>query len=269
MTTLCTEFQREARRISQLLRKGERAGVRLAEETITNLVLVNLSLHRSSGFDIRGYSKADEARLGADWEMWLVGYTGRLLGFRVQAKVYNPATASFDHLHYRKDASSPYQCDTLIAKAHSSWPVRVPLYALYSRAPHFALARWPCGSFSQRQELLSCAIVHARTVQKLRLAGGAKRLIDVAPHLRPWHCLVCCSGFGGNDLAARAQRWVDEVLHGPAGPETGIEARQAEGAVSDGDEIPYYVRSILDGGKPELPDDIAAVLVVRERAPAA
>src|SRR5690349_18582467 len=113
--------------------------------------------------------------------MWLIGHTGQPLGFRIQAKVYNPDTAAFDHLHYRKDAASPYQCDTLIVRAESAWPRRVPLYALYSRLPLYPRFSWPCGSFARSPALMSCAVVHARTVQQLRLKSGGRRLIDIAP----------------------------------------------------------------------------------------
>ena len=273
MGDLCKAFQTQARRVSRLLSKGNFGGVRLAEETLTNLLLLDLASQRSAEFDIRGYSKGDEAILGADWEMWIGGASGLWLPCRVQAKVLNPSTISFDHLHYRKDATSPYQCDTLIAAARRASPRRFPLYVLYARVPFGTASQyWPCGSLPRRNDLFGCSIVTATQVRTLRLQGLRHHLTDLLPGMRPWHCLVCCRGFGGADLAERAASWIASLSFPvPTGDRDFFQA--ADGFDINDDlprlagDTPQYVAALLDNRTPELPPDIGGLLVIREVAP--
>jgi hypothetical protein len=263
---LCRAFQTQARRISRLLGKGDVAGVRIAEETLTNLLLVHLSLLRSSAFDIAGFSKADEAILGADWEMWIGGYSGRWLACRIQAKVLNPKTKAFDHLHYRKDTTSPYQCDTLIAAASAPLPRRIPLYLLYTRVRGSrALLNWQCSAVPFNRELFGCSLVAADTVRALR-SGMRRSLRDLLPSMWPWHCLVCASP-QGKDLAIRARNWLaQQVTAAQVREEVGVDAPDDADLTR---EVPAYVDAVLEGLPPELPADLAGLLVIRQLSEAA
>jgi hypothetical protein len=113
-----------------LIKRGQSAGLRAAEETITNLTLIELSLIHDPGLLIRPFSRAEEHAHGGDWEMWLGGSTGSWLGLRLQAKAIDLGSSEFRHLHYRAAGASLFQSDTLIQSALDGHPPRVPLYIL-------------------------------------------------------------------------------------------------------------------------------------------
>lgn len=98
---LCEAFRKRSRSVWRLIRRGQSAGIRAAEETLTNLVLLELSLIRDPGLFARSFSSKEERIYGADWEMWLGGSTGSWLGLRLQAKAVDLKSSAFRHLHYR------------------------------------------------------------------------------------------------------------------------------------------------------------------------
>ncbi len=280
---LCEAFRARSRSVWRLIRRGQSAGIRAAEETLTNLTLLELSLVRDPGLVVRGFSKAEERVRGADWEMWLGGRAGFWLGLRLQAKAIDLRSSEFRHLHYRAPRAALFQSDALIQSALGSHPPRVPLYVLYTYAPRGRLTTWPCGSYPRDTSQFGCAIVSAFQVQVLRLKGFRRSLRDLSSHMFPWHCLVCCRAFSNGSMAERARRYLaGTVIRGDATLGVGERAPQQQeregvlGADEFGrlfqlyqgapvtDTPPEYVTTIAAGREAELPTDLSAVLVMRE-----
>lgn len=276
---LCDAFRTRSRAAWRLIRRGQAAGVRAGEETITNLTLLELSLLRSAGVVVRSFSKAQERSLGADWEMWLGGDTGSWLGLRVQAKAIDLRSLEFPHLHYRSKAAPLFQSDTLIHRALAGIPPRLPLYVLYTYAPRGVLRAWPCGSYRREAGLFGCSLVSAFQVRALRLAGGKRLLIDLAAHMYPWHCLVCCRGYAGGSLAERTAGYLSATLIAADRDGSPIDGGGSEGSLDEQEVLrlmepyrqprvserpPEYVLSLLAGREPDLPADVFAVVVMQE-----
>jgi hypothetical protein len=171
---LCGAFQGRSRAVWRLIRRGQAAGIRAAEETITNLTLIELGLVRDPQFFVLPMSRSEESITGADWEMWFGSVPGPWLGVRLQAKAIDLASFEFRHLHYRPHGA-PFQCDTLIRSALAKNPPRVPLYLLYTYAPRGYLTDWPCGSYSPKRDWFGCSVVSAFQVRLLRLAGHKRQ----------------------------------------------------------------------------------------------
>src|SRR5262249_42946186 len=133
---LCEAFRSRSRSVWRTIKRGQSAGIPAAEETLTNLTLMELSLVRSPELLVRAFTKPRERLVGADWEMWLGSGAGVWLGLRLQAKVIDLRSAEFSHLYYRTRGRPPvFQSDVLIRSSLGGSPPRVPLYVLYTHAP--------------------------------------------------------------------------------------------------------------------------------------
>src|SRR5260370_6338384 len=108
---LCRAFRSRARATWRLVRRGQRLGVRLAEDTLTNLLLVGLSAFNGPTYQIRAHSAKRESLTGADWEMWFGTLGGPWLGIRIQAKAIDLTATHFAHLHYRGKRARLFHSD--------------------------------------------------------------------------------------------------------------------------------------------------------------
>lgn len=120
----CNTFQHLAADIWTLIERSRVAGMRLKEETLTDLNMLHLKLAHPRQVIIKTFNKIEEGTTGADWEWWF-RLGSRWIGFRVQAKILDIRDDSFHHLHY--PVASPAQCDKLIAQSRIH-PARIPLY---------------------------------------------------------------------------------------------------------------------------------------------
>jgi hypothetical protein len=273
--TVCSTFRGRAFATWDLLARAAAVGSPMGEETITDLNLLELRSRHPQEVITRAFHKRAEAVEGADWEWWLTGPSGQWLGLRVQAKVIDVGTASFPHLHYRRNPRSPYQCEQLIRRALTASPRRVPIYCLYCAWPNGAVnVPWHCGSFPATDESYGCSIVSAAQVQALRRRRGGDTLSALAAHTWPWHCLVCCTGYGPGDLPHRAYAfWRQAILTGDLQLDAealggmDLDVRELIGAVELQGRPPAYVLSILEGPTIQLepPDqDLRVVSIFRE-----
>jgi hypothetical protein len=285
---LCEAFRTRARATWRLVRRGQRVGVRLAEGTLTNLLLVGLSAFNSPDYLIRAHSAKRERLTGADWEMWLGTLGGPWLGIRIQAKAIDLSAINFPHLHFKGKGAPLFQTDTLIKDALSHNPPILPLYVLYTYVPNGLSRAWPCGSFPPDSEQYGCSLVSPLVVRNLRLAGGRDALVDLQPYMSPWHCLACCRNYGAGSLAQRALAYLNGILIGNDRGTRNL-SPPGQGADSEGSlraaEIeqlsggyfehrlwgapPDYVAPILRGETVELPENLAAIVAIMEGAQAA
>jgi hypothetical protein len=178
MKPLRDAIRREAGRVWREKAQAEGLGLFVNEESITETMLLNLATtFQGSGLFVRPFSKAQEKRNGADWELWFI-QGANAVGLRVQAKRLFPS-GKYDSL---KPTGS--QIATLIKRAGKCFPVYV-FYNDPSTYRHL-LPICACGGYrapSYRGCTLSPA---ARVALAANNSASSIQAISV-----PWHCMFC------------------------------------------------------------------------------
>jgi hypothetical protein len=241
--------------------------------------LLELKLRHPHDVVIHIFTKKEEFRTGADWEWWFVGLRRNCFSFRVQAKVIDPAVGGFPHLHYCRPSDHLYQTDVLIKSALLGSYASVPLVCLYTYWPN---ARrnfpWQCGTFPVRSALRGCSVASAFAVRHLRPLPNSTHADSVLPVSRPWHCLVCCQGYGGSSLPERAASyWRNQILTTDQAASLSTEEDGAfepnqlpnlfdtYSQLAPSDDIPLHVSQLMEGAEVQRPDrDLHGLIVIRE-----
>jgi len=227
----------------------------IGEESLTDFVLLNFKKWGTGKIEVISMTCEKESKNGADWEWWLTGPSGHWLGVRVQAKVLKLTTDNYEHLHYR-NKNKQYQADLLIAAARTNGTL--PVYCMYTNwkcAPSSPLGKCLTHDASDRHYGIS--MLSPFVVQNLR-ARNTRDLNTIAPHLKPMHCLFCCSGYGEGDLPNRALNWLsrsgfyEDTQHRDSSKSFGTSEFLRE-------RPPGYVLQLFESRNPntdlELPDD--------------
>lgn len=229
----------------------------LGEETITDLVLLEIQRRHPAEIRTAKFSKYVEGRRsGADWEWWL-GAPGKWLGLRIQAKKLNSHTGRFEELAYSN--AHGRQVDLLLASSAADGVY--PLYCFYSywKSPRPAF-RWLCGSNRRSGPLMGCSLSSASEVRHL-IDTGRDTLEELGSLAFPWSCLVCCQVLAPTS-ASLPERAL-QILEGlrSQGSDRTVEIRATP---------PPYVAALIDPSTSSPtegePPDISHVLVMLEGA---
>lgn len=205
--SICDTFKSLALKTWEDIRRSRSVNFQLKEETFTDNNTLELKLRHSGQVMTKVFTKRQEGINGADWEWWFKGHSNTWIGFRVQAKILNIQTNEFEHLHYKSLATGVYQSDKLIRNALSGSIPRIPIYCLFLQTnEENVLNKWNCGTFNQLKKLYGCSLISAFTVKQLRV-NKEKHLIDIESYLKPWHCLVCCRGYGKSDFISNIEAY--------------------------------------------------------------
>ncbi len=277
--SVCSTFRRLAFETWDILASSRTVEYQPGEETLTDLNILELKKRHPTEVFTRTFSKPEEGKNGADWEWWLTGSSGQWFAFRLQAKILNLETDEFEHLHYKSSKNSSFQCDQLIRSALRSKVPLVPLYCLYSNwVSGLNVPLFPCGTFGISLDSFGCSLVSAFDIRQLRLAGNVRDLKSVIRQAFPWHCLVCCTGYGDGDLPHRAHRFWQAAIRlreitpqADAFDEAGLQGNEFsellriyEG-LSPVNEPPTHVTQLLLGELvPALDQSLGGIVVVRE-----
>ena len=267
MTSICNTFKRLALDTWDHIHRSRQINFQLKEETFTDLNMLEIKIRHSSGVKTQVFTKPQEGINGADWEWWFRGLTGTWIGFRVQAKVINLHTNEFKHLHYQSQTTQIYQCDKLIQNALTRNSPKIPLYCFYINTDNNNyLNNWSCHTVAQIKDYYGCSLTSAFKVRQLR-ASNSKHLTDLQSHLKPWHCLVCCSGYGKADFISNIQAYAKANLI----PDNDI-AKELGFSLPEEfitKEPPEYVLAILENKNNDdvLPpdDEIDGVIIILEK----
>jgi hypothetical protein len=258
---LCKAFRSLSRSAWSLLRRRREAGVKINEETITNLVILGLQELGSPQLQVRSYSKREEAKTGADWEWWL-GSTGQWVGFGSR-QVIDFESDSFEHLYYTPKGVP--QHERLLQSALFANPRRVPLYCLYTQ--------WERPVPFRRSALGGCSLLSVGVVNSLARAKS-KNLIDLYDYMTPWHQLVCPAKAKNATLPDRAlagSRGLREVkLAEPPRVRDGDETASFQSlmdAIEPTREIPVYVRTLQETDEVTIEDPTLQYVTVIEERP--
>ena len=261
IVNLCETFRERAFWTWAQLRTAHALQVHLGEESFTDFNLLEIRSRHGREVVTKTFSKPMESLLGADWEWWFTGPSSRWLGFRLQAKTIDHRHNTFEHLHYVTKAGVA-QSDLLCDRATKAKPRCIPLYCLYVHwTPAHSRPPWRCVSYSATPESYGCSLVDAFLVRSSRTEPDSRSLDYLMPHLTPWHCLVCCEGYGAGDLPTRALNFYkNQIATSGEAAQFGFEIIQ---------EPPRYVRLLLQNQLSEPPDPfLRTVTVFREAAEA-
>lgn len=261
--TLCESFRALAFATHNQLSRARAVGHQPLEETFTDVNILELKVTHPGEIYSHTFTKRQEGTNGADWEWWLTNKSRTSwLGLRVQAKVLELRSDTFPHLHYASGNPKTYQLHRL--QSESAKTGMVPLYCFYTLLTTGRVAhKHSCHSYPFAPEFWGCSIAPAQHVAKLQAKNRTNDLCSVISGAAPWHCLVCCQGYGGNDLPQRAWAYLQREF---GISEVGADAPHEGGAVGPRARPPQYVYSVMEGQQPEeAPSHVRGILIVAPR----
>lgn len=261
---LCADFSVQSRKTWNIIKRAEKLGLNLSEESITDFSLLELQYKHSSEIQTFKFSKPVESSEGADWEWWLLS-AGHFLGLRVQAKKIHSQTLTYPYLNYQPRGQSTRQVDALINKALNTIYPKLPVYVLYNfwNCNNY-YAPWFCSNHRRDVRMLGCSIVDARAIRAI-IDKGQNRLEDIVNIMYPWSCPLCCQGSSGNTaLPFRAFDFLSKTANN-------IDDFRFEQKRFVIEKAPWYVYEILE--RKELSEEqqeeigVNAITIIKEKYP--
>ena len=184
-----------ARDTWERLRDARALGIRFGEETLTDLLLLELKRLGSGQIRIIQTPKSIEKTSGTDWEWWVraPGNAG-WYRFAIQAKKLDPKSNRYERLRHR--VGPLLQLDLLkqYARKHSA----IPLYCFFNHVDNFDDAKlkqvWRCCEEKRELEQLACTIVPLPVIEWVATPRLSKSFSAVHSHRGavPWRCLLKC-----------------------------------------------------------------------------
>jgi Family of unknown function (DUF6615) len=176
------------------LRDAQSLDVRFGEETITDLLLLDLKRQSSAHIRVFQTRKHLEALQGTDWEWWIGSDRVGWLRYAVQAKRLQINSGQYRSLGHRiGHARHALQIDALNKYAAANFAI--PIYCFYNFVSGRAAVRaWQCCQQLVEEQQLGCTITPSHIVQRALAKYGGKNLRWIHSHRQsiPWRCLVGC-----------------------------------------------------------------------------
>ena len=172
------------------LREAKLQSVRYGEETITDIMMLEL---RRKGFRLfKQTSLRDEAKYGTDFECWVGSYNTGWLGYAVQAKKLDFRTGNYRNLGHVVKGRKKKQLDIL--KAYAKARGLTPRYCLYSHSFNVNAAFLQCCSRHFPEGELGCTLTPPGTIEGAIAMPGGKDFHSLQREERtvPWRCLALC-----------------------------------------------------------------------------
>lgn len=182
-----------ARDTWERLRDSLSLQVRFGEETITDLILLELKRSHAPGIVVLQTNKTAESTQGTDWEWWVGSDDSGWLRFAVQAKKLDLITGRYGALGHK--VGCEMQIDLLERFAHANQAI--PLYCLFNFSPSVHESQsWQCCLESNIQQL-GCTLAPASLMRHALMTRGCRTFewIHGQPSALPWRCLLRCKRF--------------------------------------------------------------------------
>ena len=180
-------------------------GVRLGEETLTDLLILDFMRSKPSHYKLFQINKKEEARIGADLEIRLHAGKNQAAVFAVQAKkLYQ--SKRYEHLDAKVKSSGSSQMDIL--EMYSESVGALPLYLLYNYVDQRDMQPyWHCGQCLDERQL-GCTLVPSWTIRQAISNHGCRNFdwIHKSCDAFPWRCLFDCPQGGDHQLLPAARR---------------------------------------------------------------
>ena len=171
--------------------RGKSAPMRFGEDTITDLLLMELFMAGSTLVQFKHTSKQQEARTGTDFELWVGSQTLGWFKFAIQAKKLHPPTKRYHALGERNQYGAQHHLLHQFSLRQRS----APIYCLYNYSNQVSEPQhWRCCMVPFNPSELGCSVT-SHSVVDYALTHKGKRTFDSihrnAPTL-PLRCLVSC-----------------------------------------------------------------------------
>jgi hypothetical protein len=187
---LTSVFQELAIDIGERLRDARDLSVRFGEETITDIVLLDMKRKNPAQISVIQTPKLDESLKGTDWEWWIGSDRIGWLRYAVQAKRLHLPSKRYTSLTHV--VGGQLQIDIL--NNYASANEAIPLYCFYNFVEgNLARGAWNCcQSFEEAQ--LGCTVIPSFVVRRAIEQHGAKNFSWIHSHQQsiPWRCLSMC-----------------------------------------------------------------------------
>ena len=171
--------------------RGALAPMRFGEETITDLMLMELYLLGSSLIQFSQPSKQQEARSGTDFELWVGSARLGWFRFAIQAKRLYAKSKCYDKLHHSNAHGN--QIDSLENFADSNRAAS--LYCMYNYTEDVKQREhWRCCTGSFEHHEFGCTVTPSSTIRDVLDSGDKKTFgrVHCAENTLPLRCLVSC-----------------------------------------------------------------------------
>ena len=198
-TDLHTAFSNQSRDIWERLSyvkdsyktRGPLGPVRFGEETITDLIMMDLYMKGSTLVHFTQTAKPDEALWGTDFELWLGSDQLGWFRFAIQAKKLALTDDRYSSL--TQGNSNGDQIDLL--EQYGRLNRAAPLYCLYNFTEYADQYRhYHCGDGQHELKELGCTVTPSPNIRMAINTRGAKNFntIHSKKNTLPWRCLVSC-----------------------------------------------------------------------------
>jgi hypothetical protein len=255
----CELLQELASKTWSQIGSGERVGIKIGEESLTDLLLLELANRFPHPTKVKKWSRREEGRrTGADWDWWFTDRKFRTcVGLRIQAKRIDYFNQKFTGF----DAANAYGPQRLTLRQSSALEGLHPLYCLYIASPNPPNEPSLCPSAGESKSglevkppssLFGCSLIGLDSVEK-SLAARDQTLSFLWADLLPWSCLTCCEAIGP-DLISRVDAQALRLSQS--------RDRKLRSLITD--NLPPEVIALMDGdglGARSTPPDVGATVV--------
>lgn len=167
--------------------------MRLGEEAITNLLLLDLFEQGSRVFHFKQTSRPEESISGVDFELWIGSRIKGWLRFAIQAKKIDVKTKTGRYSSLKHETPSGEQQIDLLEN-YARVNCAAPLYCLYN---HTADAtepdHWHCCTEPADLKELGCTVTPSRNISKAIDEWGGRNFTSIHKNegSLPLKCLLC------------------------------------------------------------------------------
>ncbi len=173
--------------------KGIYRGLNISEETITDIMLLNLSRRSPYDMIILKLTKSVESQEGADFDLWIMSKCG-IIGLKIQAKRLYREKNQYIYRYLDHSHGGHRQIDMLIANAKNYG--MAPLYMFYNHWDY----GFPYQRYISHLHRSGCTVYNPRNLgvtvaSAFKIKGfidnGKKTLTEILKVSYPVYCLVC------------------------------------------------------------------------------
>ena len=174
--------------------------VRFGEETITDILMLDLNRSPFRRAIFTQTPKHREAQRGTDFECWLGSDSLGWIRLAIQAKKLDVKSDRYNSLNHKVNASKGTKKSQIeILENYATSNGAVPLYCLYNYSDDVDPCRhWHCCQRPFRVEEMGCTLTPSSVIKRSIKQWG-KRNFDFIHEFQgtlPWRCLASCPNIG-------------------------------------------------------------------------
>ena len=172
------------------LRDALQLSVSFGEETVTDLLALDINRHGLATSTFDQTTKPEEAVIGADYEWWVGDDSIGWIRMAVQAKKLILSRKQYNFSSPRKRTRS--QIDLL--ESYANKVGAFPLYCLYNYSDKTrSFSHWQCAFKKFKENDLGCTVVPSKTIRALRRGEKNFDYLHGMGGAVPWRCIASCT----------------------------------------------------------------------------